>query len=46
MTKIMDGSEFRRLCDKIINDVSEFIEDDIIASISYCRSIYNKLMNT
>ena len=34
MTKIMDRSTFSKLRDKIISDVSEFIGDDIIASIS------------
>ena len=43
LTKVMPRPAFLRLRDKIVGDVMEFIRDDFLLSVGYCREIYNTL---
>ena len=44
MTKIMPRPTFVKLRNKIIGDVMEFLQGDLLVSIAYCRSIYDNLV--
>ena len=44
MTKIMHKPTFERLRNKIIGDVMQFLQSDLLTSIAYCQSTYNNLV--
>lgn len=44
MTKVMHRPIFQKLRNKIIGDVIQFIQGDLLVSVAYCRSIYNNLV--
>ena len=43
LTKALHKPAFQRLRDKIIGDVMQFISNDLLVSIAYCRTIYDSL---
>ena len=44
MTKAMHKPTFEGLRNKIINDVTKFIDGDLLVSLAYCKSIYSNLV--
>ena len=44
MMKIMSRPIFEGLRDRIIGDVMEYIGKDLIVSASYCRAVFNSLV--
>ena len=43
LTKAMHRSAFNRLRGKIIGDVMQFIESDLLVSYAYCQALCNRL---
>ena len=43
LTKVMPRPLFTQLRNKIVGDVMEFIKDDFLLSVGYCREIFNAL---
>ena len=43
LTTVMPKPLFTQLRNKIVGDVMEFIKDDFLLSVGYCREIFNAL---